>query len=71
MRTPRRRSRPRSAEVGAPGQLGDIQKVQNAILDEQKELRAKSDALQEAQNAILDEQRDMRKTQNAILEEQK
>ncbi|MCY4654944.1 MAG: hypothetical protein OXC95_17490, partial [Dehalococcoidia bacterium] len=48
---------------------------QNAILEEQREMRAKSDALQETQNAILEEQREMRaksdalqETQNALLE---
>ncbi len=57
--------------LAVPAQLVDMQKTQNAILDEQKEMRAKSDALQNAQNAILDEQKEMRKTQNAILDEQK
>ena len=61
--------------LAVPAQLVDMQKTQNAILDEQKEMRAKSDALQNAQNAILDEQKEMRaksdalqNAQNAILD---
>ena len=51
-----------------PGQLVDIQKTQNAMLEEQGEMR-------KTQNAILEEQREMRaksdalqETQNALLE---
>ena len=57
--------------LGVPGQLVDMQKTQNAILDEQKELRDKSNTLQDAQNAMLQELKEPRKTQNAMLDEQK
>ena len=47
-----------------PGQLVALQNTQNAMLEEQGEMRR-------TQNAILEEQREMRKTQNAMLEEQR
>ena len=57
--------------LGVPRQLVDMQRTQNAMLEDQREMRAKFDALQEVQNAMLEDQREMRKTQNAMLEEQR
>ena len=64
--------------LGVPRQLVDMQRTQNAMLEDQREMRKTQNAMLEdqremrkTQNAMLEEQREMRKTQNAMLEEQR